>query len=134
MTATNREGKSSGNKVVLAKLSREDFIKLQKHCEIKGESVNSFIKKMILNELDEPISHMIAGKNQFVYNRYKDNFSWRVMLDNGLRVDIEDDLPAEYVSQLLEEIKKAIDERDTYIKKESKESVPIPSKLVRKRM
>lgn len=120
------------NKVVMAKLPREDFIKLQKHCEIKKESVNSVIRKAIMNEVDEPIPHMLAGKNLFVYNQYKDNFSWKVMLDNELRVDIEDDLPAESVSQLLDSLKQAVDERETYIKKESKDAVSIPSKLVRK--
>ena len=120
------------NKVVMAKLSREDFIKLQKHCSIKNESVNAVVRKAIMAEIESPIPHMIAGKNIFVYNKYKDNFSWRVVLDNGLMVDIEDDLPAEYVSQLFEEIKKAVDERETYIRKENKDAVPIPSKLVRK--
>ncbi len=124
--------KSLGSKVVMAKLAREDFIKLQKHCEIKGESVNSVIRKAIMNEVDEPIPHSLAGKNVFFYNRSKDNFSWRVMLDNGLRVDVEDDLTAEYVSQLFNSLKEAVDERNTYIKKESKESVAVPSKLVRK--
>ncbi len=116
----------------MAKLSREDFIKLQRHCEAQKESVNSVIKKAIENEIDAPVPHMLAGKNLFGYNRNKDNFSWSVMLDNGLRVDIEDDLPAEFVFQLEEELKKAVDERNTYIKKENKESVAIPSKIVRK--
>ena len=119
------------NKVVMAKLPREDFIKLQKHCEIKKESVNSVIRKAIMNEVEEPVPHMLAGKNSFAYNKYKDNFSWRVILDNGLRVDIEEDLSTEYVSQLFDTIKQAVDERETYIKKE-KDGVPIPSKLVRK--
>ncbi len=120
------------NKVVMAKLSREDFIKLQKHCSVKNESINAVVRKAIMNEVDSPVPHMLAGKNAFVYNKYKDNFSWRVMLDNGLRVNIEDDLPAEYISQLFDSLKQAIDERNTYIKKESNDAVPIPSKIVRK--
>ena len=119
------------NKVVMAKLSREDFIKLQKHCSVKNESVNAVVRKAVMNEIETPVPHMLAGKNSFVYNKYKDNFSWRVILDNGLRVDIEDNLSAEYVSQLFDSIKQAVDERDTYIKKEN-DGVPIPSKLVRK--
>ncbi len=119
------------NKVVMAKLSREDFIKLQKHCSVKNESVNAVVRKAIMTEVDSPVPHMLAGKNLFVYNKYKDNFSWRVVLDNGLRIDIEDDLPAEYVSQLFDTLKLAVDERGTYIKKE-KDGVAIPSKLVRK--
>ena len=119
------------NKVVMAKLSREDFIKLQKHCSVKNESVNAVVRKAIMAEVGSPVPHMLAGKNVFLYNKYKDNFSWKVVLDNGLRVDIEDDLPAEYVSQLLDTLKYAVDERDTYIKKEN-DGVAIPSKLVRK--
>src|SRR3989338_8305628 len=119
------------NKVVMAKLSREDFIKLQKHCSIKNESVNAVVRKAVMNEIENPVPHMLAGKNVFDYNKYKDNFSWRVILDSGLRIDIEDDLPAEYVSQLFESLKQAVDERDTYIKKENS-GVPIPSKLVRR--
>ena len=120
------------NKVVMAKISREDFIKLQKHCEIKGESVNSVVKKAIMAEVYDSVPRMLAGRNLFIYSKVKDNFSWIVMLDNGLRVDIEDDLPAEYVSQLFDSLKQAVDERNTYIKKESNGAVPIPSKLVRK--
>ena len=119
------------NKVVMAKLSRDEFIRLQKHCELKGESVNAVIRRAILNEVEDPVPHMIAGKNIFLYNKYKDNFSWRIMLDNEFRVDIEEDLSAEYVSQLLRTIQEAVDERNTYIKKDSKESVPVPSRLVR---
>ena len=119
------------NKVVMAKLSREDFIKLQKHCSIKNESVNAVVRKAVMNEIETPIPHMLAGKNSFAYNKYKDNFSWRVILDNGLRVDIENDLSSEFVTQLLDTLKQAVDERDTYIKKDNG-GVPIPSKLVRK--
>lgn len=133
-TMTRSNEKSLGNKVVLAKLSREDFIKLQKHCEIKKESINAVVRKAIMNEVDEPVPHSLAGRNFFAYNRSKDNFSWRVMLDSGLRADIEDDLPAEYVSQLFDSLKQAVDERDTYIKKDGKESVSIPSKIVRKKI
>jgi len=131
MAQNNKPARAQDNKVVMTKLSRDEFIRLQKQCETEKETLNSFNKKAIMERVDKHMPHMLAGKNVFVYNRYKDNFSWRVMLDNGLRVDVEDDLPAEYVSQLLEELKKAVDERETYIKKENG-GVPIPSKLVRK--
>jgi|SRR3989338_9481750 len=122
------------NKVVMAKLPREDFIRLQKHCGVKGESINSVIRKAIKSEIEEPIPHMISGKNLFSYNKYKDNFSWQVIMDNGLTIDIESDLSYEFVAQMSGELRKAVDERNTYIKKEAKESVAIPSKIVRKRL
>src|SRR3989338_10829549 len=118
-------------KTVSAKLLPEDFTKFKAHCDTKGVNVSKEIKRLIDAEVNHPLPANLAGKNIFVYNKFKDNFSWRVVLDNGLRVDIEDDLPAEYVSQLLDSLKQAVDERETYIKKENG-GVPIPSKLVRK--
>ena len=118
-------------KTVSAKLPHLDYVKFKTHCDQKGLTPSTQIKQLIENEVKNPLPINLAGKNVFIYNRAKDNFSWRVMLDNGLRVDIEDNLPVEYVSQLLNTLKQAVDERETYIQKES-EGVPIPSKLVRK--
>ena len=118
-------------KTVSAKLSNSEFTNFKTHCDAKGLTPSAQIKELIKNEIKNPLPINIAGKNLFVYNKFKDNFSWKVMLDNGLRVDIEDDLPAECVSQLLDSLKHAVDERQTYIKKENG-GVPIPSKLVRK--
>ncbi len=126
--------RSQENKVVMAKLPREDFIKLQKHCELTGESVNSIVRKAVMGAIETPIPHMLAGRNVFLYNRFKDNFRWRVVLDDGNRVDIEEDLPAEYVAQLFDVVKTAVDERNTLLKKEKKDSVPFPSKLMAKRI
>ncbi|MCC7570340.1 hypothetical protein KO465_03275 [Candidatus Micrarchaeota archaeon] len=130
----NKPTRVQENKVVMAKLTRRDFIKLQKHCSIKKETVNAVVKKAVMAEIESPIPHMLAGRNIFIYNKYKDNYSWKVILDNGLRIDIEDDLPAEYVTQLFDSLKQAVDERNTYIKKQNKDGVPIPSKLVRKEL
>jgi len=118
-------------KTVSAKLLPEDFTKFKAHCDTKGVNVSKEIKRLIEAEINHPLPTNLAGENIFVYNKFKDNFSWRVMLDNGLRVDVEDDLSPEYVLQLSEEVKKAVDERNTYLKKENG-GVPIPSKLVRK--
>jgi len=118
-------------KTVSAKITQADYSRFKDHCEKKGLKPSTLLKKLLKEELEKTIPINIAGRNIFVYNKDKDNFSWRVMLDNSLRVDIEDNLPAEYVSQLLDSLKQAVDERNTYIKKESKEAVPIPSKLVR---
>src|SRR3989338_2103337 len=118
-------------KTVSAKLSQPEFTSFKTHCDTKGLTPSAQIKELIKNEIKNPLPINIAGKNIFAYNNFKDSFSWKVMLDNGLRVDIEDDLPAECVSQLLDSIKHAVDERQTYLKKENG-GVPIPSKLVRK--
>lgn len=120
------------NKVVMAKIARDEFVALQNHCAVKNETVNATIRKAILNEITEPLPHMLAGKNSFVYNRDKDNFTWSVMLDNGLRVDVEDNLSYSFVEQLFDSVKSVIDERNTYVKKDVKDSISVPSKIVRK--
>ena len=121
-------------KTVSAKLSQSEFTNFKTHCDTKGLTPSAQIKELIKNEIKNPLPINLAGKNILVYNRAKDNFSWRVMLDSGLRVDIDDGLPAEFVSQLFDSLKQAVDERNTYIKKGSKESVTVPSKLVRKEL
>lgn len=121
-------------KTVSAKLSSLEFSKFKGYCEQKGLKPSTQIKNLIKDEIDHPIPNMISGKNVFTYSKVKDNFNWSVMLDNGLRVDIEDNLSTEFVSQLYDELKRIIDERNTYIKRESKESVSIPSKIVRKKL
>ena len=83
-------------------------------------------------EIHEPIPVNIAGGNIFVYNKNKDNFSWKVILDDNSMIEVENELSSEYVVQLFNALLQAIDERKTYIKKGSMDAVPIPSKLVRK--
>jgi hypothetical protein len=129
----NKPARVQENKVVMAKLSREDFMRLQQYCALQNESINAVVKKAVMSEIERPVAHLLAGRNVFIYNKLRDNFSWRVILDTGLRVDIADDLPAEYVTQLHDVIKQAVDERNTSIKKENG-GVPIPSKLVRKEL
>lgn len=119
-------------KTVSTKLSSLEFLHFKKYCEGKGVSPSSLLRDLIFQEIRQSTPVNTAGRNVFLYNKAKDNFSWRVMLDSGLRVDVEDNLSAEFVSQLFDSIKEAVDERNTYIKKESKESVAVPSKLVRK--
>lgn len=126
-------GKSLGNKVVLAKIPREEFSEFQQYCDRNGETINSSLRRMIQSEIRNQHPSKIAGKSKFQYNKTKDNFSWKVVLDDGTTFSIDDDLPAHSVEQLLESLIKATEERNLFIKKTNIESVSFPSKLVRKR-
>ncbi|MGI0086808.1 MAG: hypothetical protein ACREBI_02460 [Nitrosotalea sp.] len=126
-------GKSLGNKVVLAKIPREEFSEFQRYCEHNGETINSSLRRMIQSEIGNPHPSKIAGKSVFQYNKNKDNFSWKVVLDDGASFSIDDDLPANSVEQLLESIMKAAEERNSFIKKTNIDSVSFPNKLVRKK-
>jgi len=49
----NEPVRKNENKVVMAKLSREEFSRFQHYCESKGETANSTIKRLILDEVDK---------------------------------------------------------------------------------
>ena len=118
-------------KTVSAKVTQAEFSRFKDYCKKKGLKPSSQLKELIRNEIDNPVPVNLAGKNIFLYNKAKDNFGWRVMMDNGERVEVENNLSAEFVSQLFKSMKKAVDERNVYLKKNSKESVAVPSKLMR---
>lgn len=129
----NSNGKSLGNKVVLAKIPREEYTRFQQYCDMNEETVNAFLRRKILEEIDNPQPTKIAGKSVFEYNRQKDNFAWKVILDNDTVFSIDDNLPADSVEQLLESLMDAVDKRKSIIKKSMADSVSISSKLMRMR-
>jgi len=133
MKTKNGPARVQENKVVMAKLPREEFSRLQKYCEQKKETVNAALRRIVMAEVDQPSKEFLAGKNILLYNQNKDNFVWRIVLDSGERIEVENDLPAEYAEQFFNAMKKAIEERNVYIRKAKKDSVSVPSKLVRKK-
>jgi len=126
-------GKSLGNKIISTKLPREEFTRFKYYCDSNGETINASLKRMILSEIDDPEPTKIAGKSIFKYNRNKDNFSWKVAADEGIIFNIDDNLPANSLEQLLETIKNAVDERNSRTKKKTRGSVSFPTKLMRKK-
>ena len=120
-------------RTVSTKLSPAEFSSFKAYCEKRGIKPSSQLKELIKKEIDEPFPVNIAGKNLFLYNKNTDSFSWRVVFDNGSKLDLVDNLSPEYVRQLIDSLNKVVEERNVYTKKEKKESVPIPSKIVRKK-
>jgi len=126
-------GKSLGNKVVLAKLPREEFTQFQHYCELNGVTINSALRKIILAEIDHPRSIRLAGKNIIEYNKDKDNFSWRITLDDDSIIVVDENLSTDTVEHLYASLQNAIELRNSNIKKGKKESVAFPTKLMRKK-
>lgn len=118
------------SKIVMCKIPREDFTRFQRYCDMNDETSNACLKRMISEKIDNPQPERIAGKSFFEYNKQKDNFSWKVILDDNSNVTIDDNLPAETVEHLLESLMDAIDKRRSIIKKTTSNSVSIPTKLV----
>jgi hypothetical protein len=127
-------GKSQGNKIVLAKIPREEFTRFQLYSGQNGETTNATLRRLILTEIDKPRARRIAGKSVFEYNKQKDNFTWKVICDDDSAFEIDSNLPASSLEQLLGSIKKATDERNLFIRKNKSGSVSFPNKLLRGRL
>ena len=119
------------HKVVMCKIPREEFTRFQQYCDMNDETSNSCLKRIISENIDNPQPAKIAGKSVFEYNKQKDNFSWKVLLDDNSSFSIDGNLPAETIEQLLESLMDAVDKRRLSIKKEVSDSVSIPKKLMR---
>ena len=120
------------HKVVMCKIPREEFTRFQQYCDMNDETSNSCLKRIISENIDNPQPAKIAGKSVFEYNKQKDNFSWKVILDNNSSFSIDDNLPAETMEQLLESLMDAVDKRKSLIRKSMSDSVSVPSKLIRR--
>ena len=122
-----------GVKTISTKLSREEYTRLQYHCKTNDEAINSFLKRVALAEVDNPEPIKIAGKSVFEYNRESDSFSWKVVLDDNSKLNIDDNLPAETTAQFLESLMDAVTKRKSVIKKSRTDSVSIPNNLMRRK-
>ena len=92
---------SDTHKVVMCKIPREEFTRFQQYCDMNDETSNSCLKRIISENIDNPQPAKIAGKSVFEYNKQKDNFSWKVLLDDNSSFSIDGNLPAETIEQLL---------------------------------
>ena len=119
-------------KTVSAKITQAEFSLLKEYCEKKSIKVSKFIKDLIINEINDPIPLNIAGKNIFQYNKNADEFEWKILLDDGKRVEVSK-FKNETFSQMLESMNSANEEREVYLKKSKKDSVSIPSNIVREK-
>jgi len=118
-------------KSISAKVSREEFTRVETYCKNKGVTVSSFIRELLQKEISLSVPHNVAGKNKIDYNKTKDNFKWSVVLDDSMEVPVLKDISPAYLENLFEKIKIVLELRNSAIKKNKKDSVPIPSNIVR---
>jgi len=120
-------------KSVSAKLSREEITLLRLFCEKKGTTPSSLIRELILRELKVPIPQTVAGKNKIHYDKERDLFTWSIELDNNGIVEVLKNVSPAFLENLDDIIKAALDERAIFMGKKKKDSVPIPSSIIRGR-
>ena len=118
-------------KSVSTKMSRHEFILLEDYCSKKGVTASSLIRGLLLKEMKITVPANVAGKNNLVYNKEKDNFSWSIELDDGSFVEVLKNVSPDYLEDLNWVIAKTIEQRDNTIKRKKKGSVAVPGRLGR---
>ncbi len=120
-------------KSVSAKMPMNEITLFKAFCEKKGVSPASLIRELILRELEVPVPHTVAGRNKIAYDRENDRFIWSVALDNGEEVEVLRNVSPVFLEELQDMIAKGIEKRASFIGRVKKESVPVPSGILRRR-
>ena len=117
-------------KSISAKISREEFTRIDEYCRKKGITPSSLIRNLLLKEIKVSVPHHVAGLNKIIYSKDKDNFSWNLELDAGTEVEVIKNVSVKYLEQLQEKIAEGLTLREYTIKKIRKNSVPVPSSML----
>ena len=104
---------------------------LKAFCEKKGTTPAALIRDLILRELEVPIPHTVAGKNRVVYDKKRDVFNWFIELDSGDESEVLRDVSPEFLEDISDILTGCLEERSVFIGRKKKDSVPVPSNLLR---
>ena len=117
-------------RTVSTKLPSDELTLFRVHCEKKGVTPAHLIRELILGEMKIAVPHTVAGKNRICYNKNKDSFAWYVELDTGKTVEVLKNVSPSFIENLLDILALSLGERNTFIHKKDKDSVPIPNGLL----
>ncbi len=117
------------HRTVSTKLSTDELTLFRVHCEKKGVTPATQIRELILKETKATLPRIIAGQNKISYDKYNDTFSWSINLDSGRDYVILKNLSPTFLEQLNTVIIASIEERNNFIRKKVKGSVPISSNI-----
>lgn len=120
-------------RTISSKMPSNEFTMFKAFCEKKGVTPASLMRELILRELAIPIPHTVAGKNRIGYDKQTDSFTWSIELDKGEQVQVLNNISPAYMENLREAIALKLGERDAFVQKMKKDSVPIPSSIFRER-
>ena len=71
--------------------------------------------------------------NKIAYNKDKDNFSWNIILDDDTEIEVIKNVSVKYLEQLKNIISDELVQREHTIRKNQKNSIPVPSSMLRKK-
>lgn len=120
-------------RTVSTKLPSNELTLFRAYCERKGVSPAYLMRELVLREMKITVPHTVAGNNRIDYNKNKDSFTWSVELDTGKTVEVLSNVSPTFIENLLEILKLSVGERHAFIQKKKKDSVPVPSDMLRGR-
>lgn len=119
-------------KSVSSKLRINELTQFRDYCERKGTTPSALIRELIKKEIEIAVPHSIAGNNIIEYNKDKDNFTWSVKTDNGEEFEVLNDVSPEFLEDLDKMITKVTEERVIFLGKVNKNSIPVPTNILRR--
>lgn len=116
---------------ITVKLEKDHADRLKKVCNLNKTQVSTFIREAIFSKLDEGAISNIAGKNELEYASGKDNFTWKVKLDDGKEAEIMKDVSVEFMEDLVKQLEFQLKKRQEVLNKQDKKSVAVPRRLIK---
>ncbi len=116
-----------------AKLPTDIATEFKLFAEKKGLTTSMLLRELIESEIKKPMAKYVAGRNKIAYRRETDTFSWMIALDSGETIEMIDAANPEFVFNLQKMLNLAIDERAALIGQKEPDSIPIPSKITRRK-
>jgi hypothetical protein len=120
-------------RTVSVKFEEGDYHKIKKVSEVSnGGEMSGFIREAVISKLNSGAISNIAGKNEIDYNPEKNNFSWKILLDNGEETEILKDVSGDFIKDLSEQLKLQLKKQEELLVKKNKKSVAVPRGLAGK--
>lgn len=120
-------------RTVATKIPSSELTLFKAYCERKGVTPACLIRELILKEIKITVPNVIAGRNRIKYNKNLDSFVWSIELDTGEPVEVIKNVSPDFLEDFRDIIQLSLGERDTFIRKSKRDSIPIPSDLVKRK-
>ena len=127
-----KEDQQRNFKTLGTKLPRHEAVFIESYCKRKGITPSTLIRSLLLREINVPVPNNVAGKNIIAYKKETDTFSWSVILDSNKNVEVIANMSPQYLEDLQENMKIALEQRNSVINKKKTGSVAVPAEIVKK--
>lgn len=99
-------------------------------CKNESTNINAKLKELIDSSLKGQKRYFLAGKNEIIYDKLHNSFSWFALLDSGKPVKILDNLSDNFLKDIRHQIDLALQERNDWVHNRHSGSVDVPGELV----